>query len=60
MRVQQDQEAVSRVRKEWDEQLQKDIEASQRAVELQEELEREQNLKLEAEDRSAPLQQRAN
>ena len=37
-----------------------DAEASQRAIELLEELERERNLKLEAEERSTALQQRAN
>ena len=56
MRVRQDEEAAARVRKEWDELLQKDAKACQRAVDLQEELEREQDLKLEAEDRSMALQ----
>ena len=51
---------AARVRKEWDELLQKDAEASQRAIELLEELERERDLKLEAEERSTALQQRAN
>ena len=37
--------------------LQKDAEASQQAVELLDELETKRNLKLEAEDRSAALQQ---
>ena len=59
-RVQQDEEAAARVRKEWDKLLQKDAEACQRAVELLEELERERDLKLEAEDRSTALQQRVN
>ena len=44
-RVQQDKEVAARVRKEWDELLQKDAEASLRAVELLEVLEREWNLK---------------
>ncbi|XP_066375270.1 uncharacterized protein [Miscanthus floridulus] len=59
-RVQQDEEATARVRKEWDELLQKDAEACQRAVDLLEELEWEWDLKLEAEERSAALQQKAN
>ena len=59
-RVKQDEEAAARIQKEWDKLLQKDAEASQRAIELLEELERERNLKLEAEERSATLQQRAN
>ena len=49
-RVQQNKEAATRVQKEQDEQLQKDAEACQRAVELLEELERERDLKLEAEE----------
>ena len=40
--------------------LQKDVEASQRAIELLDELEMEQNLKLKAKDRSMALQQRAD
>ena len=58
--MQQDEEAATRVRKEWDELLQKDAEATQRAIELLEELEREHDLNLEVEDRSTALQQRAN
>ena len=54
-RVQQDEEATAEVQKERDELLQKDAEASQWAVELLEELEREQDLKLEAEERSVAL-----
>ena len=54
-RVQQDEEAAARVQKEQDKLLQKDAEASQWAIELLEELEREQDLKLEAEVRSASL-----
>jgi len=60
VRMQQDKEAIARVRKEQDELLQKDAEASQRAIELLAKLEREQDLKLEAKDRSAVLQQRVN
>ena len=51
--MQQDEEAAARVQKEQDKLLQKDAEASQWAIELLEELEREQDLKLEAEERSA-------
>ena len=44
VRVQQDEEVAARVRKEWDELLQKDAEACQRAVDLLAELEREWDL----------------
>ena len=54
-RVQQEEEAAARIQKEWDELLQKDAEASQRAIELLDKLETEQNLKLKAEDRSVAL-----
>ena len=43
-----------------DELLQKDADASQRAIELLVELETERDLKVKAEDRSTALQQRAN
>ena len=59
-RVKQDEEAAARVQKEWDELLQKDADASQRAIELLEELEMERDLKLKAEDRSMALQRRAD
>ena len=55
-RVQQDEEAAARVRKEWDELLQKDAAASQRAIQVLAELETEQDLKWKAEDRSMALQ----
>ena len=55
VRVKKDKEVAARVQKEQDKLLQKDAEASQWAVELLEELEREQDLKLEAEVRSASL-----
>ena len=58
--MQQDEEAAARVRKEWDELLQKDVEAAERAVDLLAELEMERDLKLEAEERSVALQQKAN
>ena len=60
MRVQLDEYAAARVRKERDELLQKDAEASQRAIDLLAELEMEWDLKLRAEERSAALQHRAN
>ena len=60
VRVQQDEEAAAKVRKEQDELLQKDADACQRAVDLLAKLERERDLKLEAKERSAALQQKAN
>jgi len=51
---------TTRVRKEWDELLQKDAEAYQQAVDLLAELERERDLKLEDKERSVALQQKAN
>jgi len=59
-RVKLDEEAAARIPKEWDELLQKDAEASQRAIEVLAELETEQHLRQKAEDRSTALQQRAN
>ena len=59
-RVKQDEEAAARVRKEWDELLQKDVDANQRAVEFLAKLETERDLKLKAEDRSTALRPRAN
>ena len=59
-RVKQDKEAAAKVHKEWDELLQKDADANQRAIELLAELETERDLKLKAEDRSAVLQWRAD
>ena len=60
MRLQRDEEVAARVRKEQDELLQKDAEASQRAIDLLAELEMEWDLKLRAEERSVALQQRVN
>ena len=54
-RVQQDEEEATRVQKERDELFQKDAEASQWAIELLEELERERDLKLEVKERSMTL-----
>ena len=55
-RVKLDEEDAARLRKEWDELLQKDAAASERAGELLVELETERDLKLKAEERSAALQ----
>ena len=51
---------AARVQKEQDELLQKDAEAYQLAVDLLVALERERDLKLEAEERSMALLQKAN
>ena len=59
-RVKLDEEAVARIRKERDELLQKDAEASQRAIEVLAELETERDLRRKAKERSTALQQRAN
>jgi len=55
-RVKLDEEAAAKLRKERDELLQKDVMASEQAVELLVELEMERDLKLMAEERSAVLQ----
>ena len=60
VRVKQDAEEATRVRKEWDEMLQKDADARQQAVELLAELEMERDLRLKAEDRSTVLQRRVD
>ena len=60
MRVKLDEEAASRIQKEQDELLQKDAEASKRAVEVLAELETERDLRRRAEESSAALQQWAN
>ena len=49
VRVKLDEEATTRLRKEWDELLQKDAVASEQAVELLAKLEIERDLKLKAE-----------
>ena len=56
VRVKLDEEATTRLRKEWDELLQKDAVASEQAVELLAKLEIERDLKLKAKERSAALQ----
>ena len=60
VRVKLDEEVAARIRMERGELLQKDAEASQRAVEVLPELETKQDLRREPEDRSTTLQQRAN
>ena len=54
-RVKLDEEATSRLRKEQDELLQKDVVASEQAIELLAELEMERDLKLKAKERSMVL-----
>ena len=55
-RVKVDEEATARLRKEWDELLQKDATANERVGELLAGLEMERDLRLKAEERSAALQ----
>ena len=55
VRVKLDEEAAARVRKEQDELLEKDTDASQWAIELLAELEMEQDLRRKAEERSVAL-----
>ena len=55
-RVKLDKEAAARIRKERDELLQKDAEASQWVVEVLAELDMEQDLRQKAKDRSTVLQ----
>ena len=54
-RVKVDEEATASLQKEWDELLQKDVAASERAGKLLAELETERDLKLKTEERSAAL-----
>ena len=54
--MKQDEEAAARIRKEWDELLQKDVEARKRAVEVLDKLEVERDLRRKAEDKSMALQ----
>ena len=56
-RVKLDEEEVARILKEWDELLQKDVEARKRAVEVLDKLEAERDLRRKAEDKSTALQQ---
>ena len=58
-RAWQDAEEATRVQKQRDELLQRDAEARQRIIDLLEEVGKERELKLQAEERSATLEQRA-
>jgi len=55
-RMKVDEEATARLRKEWDELLQKEATASEWAGKLLAELEMERDLKLKAEERSVVFQ----
>jgi len=57
-RVKLDEEEAAKIKKERDELVQKDAEASKRAAEVLNELETERGLRREAENRSSDLQQR--
>ena len=54
-RAKLDEEATARFRKEWDELLQKNVVASERASELLVELQTERDLKLKVEERTVML-----
>ena len=58
-RAQRDQEEATRVRKEQDELLQPDAETLQQIIDLLAEAEKKRDLRLEAEERSTTLEQRA-
>ena len=55
VRARQDEEEATRVQKEWDELLQRGIEACQWILDLLAEVEKERELKLGAEERSVAL-----
>ena len=57
-RARQHVDEATRVEKQWDELLQRDVETCQRIVDLLDELEKEWELKLRAEGRSMALEQR--
>ena len=59
-RMKVDEEATARLRKEWDELLQREVAACERAGKLLAELETERDLKLKAEERSTVFQQKAD
>jgi len=54
-RVKLDEEEAAQIKKERDELVRKDVEASKRAVEVLSELEMERDLRREAKDRSSDL-----
>ena len=59
-RLKLDEEEAAQIKKEWDELVRKDVEASKRAAEVLSELETERDLRREAENRSSDLQWRAD
>ena len=59
-RVKLDEEEAVQIKKERDELVWKDVEASKRAAEVLSELETEQDLRREAKDRSSDLQRRVD
>ena len=59
-RVKLDEEEAAKIKKEWDELVQKDVEASKQAAEVLNELETERGLRREAENRSSDLQRRVD
>ena len=59
-RARQDEEEGARVQKEWDKLLQRDAGACQQVLDLLVEVEKEQELKLGAKERSTALQQRVS
>ena len=60
MRSQRDEEEATKVRKEWDELLQKDTETCQRILNLLAKAEQERELKLGAEEKLVALEKRAS
>ena len=58
-RAWQDEEEAAKVQKEWDELLQHDTETRQWIIDLLAEVEKEQDLRLGAEERSMAQEQRA-
>ena len=55
-----DEEEAAQIKKEQDELVRKDVEASKRAAEVLSELETERDLRREAENRSSDLQRRVD
>ena len=60
MRSRKDDEEATRVRKEQDELLQKDVETRQRILDLLGEIEKERDMKLGAEEKLATLEMRVS
>ena len=59
-RSRRDNEEATKVRKEWDELLQKDVETHQQILDLLAEVEKERELKLAAEEKLAALENKAS